>query len=257
MVDAVQIAPADVLANVRVVLVNTSHPGNIGAAARAMKNMGIKHLMLVDPRDYPADKATWRAASAADVLESAVVVNTLAEAVADCGLVLGASARSRTIPWTVYSAREAASKAINTAVNNKVALVFGREDRGLTNEELQQCQIHLNIPTSDEYSSLNLAMAVQVACYEMRMASMDAFVGDQPAPEWDIDYASSEDNERLYQHLEKTMTKAGFYNPEIPKQLPARMRRWLGRSRMDQMEVNIMRGFLAAVERKIDKNLPE
>jgi tRNA (cytidine32/uridine32-2'-O)-methyltransferase len=216
-----------------------------------MKNMGIKNLVLVDPRDYPADKASWRAASAGDVLDNAIVVETLAEAVADCGLVLGASARSRTIPWTVYSAREAAAKAINTAVNNKVALVFGREDRGLTNEELQQCQIHLNIPTSDEYSSLNLAMAVQVACYEMRMVSIDVFAGGQPEPEWDIDYASSEDNERLYQHLEKTMTLAGFYNPEIPKQLPARMRRWLGRSRMDQMEVNIMRGFLAAVERKI------
>ncbi|MEH6550963.1 MAG: tRNA (cytosine(32)/uridine(32)-2'-O)-methyltransferase TrmJ [Pseudomonadales bacterium] len=238
------------LANIRVVLVNTDHPGNIGGAARALKNMGLTEFYLVDPKEYPSERARWRAAGAQDVLDGAIVVPELKDAIADCGLVFGTSARQRTIPWTVLDVREAALKAVESSVNNKVALVFGREDRGLTNEELQQCQIHLSIPSDEEYGVLNVAAAVQVVCYELRMAAL-AEIEQESKEQWDIEYATAEDVERLYQHMEKVMTEVGFYDPNIPKQLSTRVRRLLGRSRMDRMEVNILRGFMAAVERKM------
>lgn len=237
------------LDNIRIVLVHTSHPGNIGGVARAMKNMGLSELYLVNPKEYPAERARWRAANASDTLDAAVVVGSLDEAIGDCGLVIGTSARDRTIPWTVCDPREAGVASVKASASNKVALVFGREDRGLTNEELQRCQMHLHIPANPDYSSLNLAAAVQVACYEVRQAWLASQAPEAEDESWDIAYASADDVQRLYQHLEQVMTEVGFFNPEIPKQLPARMKRFLARSRLDQMEVNILRGFLAAVQR--------
>lgn len=236
------------LDNIRIVLVNTTHPGNIGAAARAMKNMGLRELYLVAPKHYPCDDATWRAANAVDVLERAVVVDSFDAAIADCGLVIGSSARERTIPWPLLGAREACAQAYRETARHKVALVFGREDRGLTNDELQKCQLHINIPSNPEYSSLNVAMAVQVIAYELRMA---ALAGEQPLDimaDWDMPFASGEDVERLFVHLEQALSEMGFLKAEAPKQTTARLRRMFQRTRLDAMEVQMLRGILTSAQ---------
>ncbi len=227
----------------------TTHPGNIGAAARAMKNMGLSRLVLVAPRDFPNEKAVWRSASASDVVESAVVADSVADAIADCQLVIGTSARDRRIPWPMLEPRECGEKVFSEATaGNAVAILFGREARGLKNEELQQCHYHVNIPTAEAYSSLNLAMAVQVIAYEILQAAR----GDAPleAP-WDMEFASAESVEHLIDHLEQTLIEVGFHDPDNPRQLMTRLRRLLTRVRLDAMEVNILRGFLSAIEKKI------
>jgi tRNA (cytidine32/uridine32-2'-O)-methyltransferase len=165
---------------IRIVLVNTSHPGNIGGAARAMKNMGLAELYLVEPREYPAPRAVWRAAGASDVLANAKIVGSVDEAIKDCGLVIGTSARERRIPWPLINPRECGEKIWQEAKSHQVALLFGREDRGLTNSELQKCHYHMHIPSNPDYSSLNLAASVQVLCYEIRMASLACENGDLP-----------------------------------------------------------------------------
>jgi tRNA (cytidine32/uridine32-2'-O)-methyltransferase len=230
---------------VKVVLVETSHPGNIGAAARAMKNMGLSRLVLVSPEDFPNEKAVFRAASAADLLASVEVYETLDDAIADCSLVVGTSARERRIPWPVVDPRQAAQE-IGKVVNQKqgVAILFGRESKGLKNEELHQCHLHLNIPTSEVYSSLNLAMAVQVVAYELRLLNHDAI---EPTEVWDQPLATSEELNHLFDHLETTLTEVKFHDPDNPRQLMTRLRRLFLRARPDQMEVNILRGFLKAV----------
>jgi tRNA (cytidine32/uridine32-2'-O)-methyltransferase len=239
-----------VLDRIRVVLVNTSHPGNIGAAARAMKIMGLSRLYLVAPRtEFPHDKSTWRAVGAADLLEAAVVVDDLDAALAGCGLVVGASARERRIPWPVEDARVAANKMVEAAAaNNQVAVVFGREDRGLSNEELHKCQFHLHIPTSEDYSALNLAAAVQVVAYELQMVWRER-AGEGPRDLWDVTYATADDLERLLAHFEQVMTALKFYDPANPKQLLTRLRRLFMRARLDKMEINILRGFLGSAEK--------
>lgn len=241
------------LDNLRIVLVNTTHPGNIGATARAMKNMGLAELYLVAPKEYPCDEAMFRAVSAVDVLAGAVVVDTLDQAIADCALVIGSSARERAIPWPLLDAREACAQAYHEAQTQKVALVFGREDRGLTNEELQKCQLHIHIPSNPEYSSLNVAMAVQVIAYELRMAHLATQRGDDIASEgamtdWDLPYANGEDIERFFTHLEQTLAEMGFLKTEAPKQTSARLRRLFQRTRLDTMEVNILRGILTSAQ---------
>jgi tRNA (cytidine32/uridine32-2'-O)-methyltransferase len=213
--------------NLSIVLVETSHPGNVGAAARAMKNMGVTELTLVKPKEFPSEKAKARAVSAADVLENARVVNSVEEAIADCQLVIGTSARDRRIPWLMLDPKGCGAKVV------------------ATNEELQQCHFHVNIPTGEAYSSLNLSMAVQVICYELLQAKQVP-VTDQ---RWDIDYANAGDMEHMYKHLEETMIQVGFHDPETPRQLLSRVRRLFNRIRPDQMEINILRGFLTAVNR--------
>ncbi|AKH70263.1 RNA methyltransferase, TrmH family, group 1 [Spongiibacter sp. IMCC21906] len=239
------------LDSIRIVLVNTSHPGNIGAVARAMKNMGISDLALVEPRKFPHDEATWRAASANDILEAAQIFATLEEAIADCGLVVGTSARGRTIPWPLLDPRHCAEQAYAETRRHKVALVFGREDRGLTNEELQQCNLHVNIPANEEYSSLNLGMAVQVLCYELRMAHLSGDLSADPLAEWDLPPATPEALARYFDHLEETLLEMGFLNPKAPKQLMTRLRRLYTRARPDEMEVNILRGILTSTQYQI------
>ncbi len=236
------------LDNIRIVLVNTSHPGNIGAVARAMKNMGLSKLVLVEPKKFPHDEATWRASSANDVLESAQVCASLEEAVAECGLVIGTSARGRTIPWPLLDPRHCAQRAYAEASKHEVAFVFGREDRGLTNEELQLCNLHLNIPADEEYSSLNLAMAVQVVSYELRMTHLSDDLTDDALAEWDQPPATIEQLQRYFEHLEETLLEMGFLNPRAPKQLMTRMRRLYSRARPDDMEINILRGILTSTQ---------
>ncbi len=233
------------LKNVRVILVNTSHPGNIGSAARAMKTMGLSDLCLVSPQLFPHNKADEMATGAVDILKNAIVVNSLDEALADCGLVVGTSARSRTIPWPMLTPREFAAKAVVEAAHTKVAIMFGREQSGLTNEELHRCHFHIQIPSHAEYSSLNLAAAVQVIAYELWVASLTDAVPEQ----WDYQYATAKDMEGFYQHLESVLIKTAFLNPKVPRQLMTRLRRLFSRARPDVMEVNILRGILGAVEK--------
>lgn len=234
-------------ASVRVVLVNTSHPGNIGAAARAMKNMGLERLYLVAPQEFPAPRALWRAAGAVDVLERAVVVGSLADAVADCGLVVGTSARERRIPWPLLDPRECGQRVWQESAHHEVALVFGREDRGLTNDELAQCNYHVHIPANPDYSSLNLAAAVQVLSYELRMAALAA-TGAARSPDWDVPPAPAADLELYFRHLERVLVEIGFHDPANPRQTMVRLRRLLARIRPDAMELSILRGVLTGVQ---------
>ena len=236
--------------NIRIVLVNTTHPGNIGGAARAMKNMGLRRLALVAPRKFPHEEADWRAAGAGDVLQSAVLFETLEEAIADCQLVVGTSARGRRIPWPVLDPRHCATRVLGAARDNEqVALVFGREDRGLTNEELQSCHLHLHVPSHEDYPSLNLAMAVQVVAYELRMQALEGVLPADPCHEWDAPFSTVENMERFYRHLEETLVQIGFLDPAAPRQLMARLRRLYGRVRLDEMELNILRGILTETQR--------
>lgn len=238
-------------AKIRIVLVNTSHPGNIGGAARAMKNMGLAELYLVEPREYPAPRAVWRAAGARDVLANAKIVGSVDEAIKDCGLVIGTSARERRIPWPLINPRECGDKIWQEAKSHQVALLFGREDRGLTNSELQKCHYHVHIPSNPDYSSLNLATAVQVLSYEIRMASLARKDGKLPEMnEWDQPLATADELELFHAHLATTMADLKFYDPDNPKQLLTRMRRLFNRTRMDKMEVSMLRGLLSAAQRK-------
>jgi tRNA (cytidine32/uridine32-2'-O)-methyltransferase len=243
--------------NIRIVLVHTTHPGNIGAVARAMKNMGLSELVLVSPKEFPSERAEWRAVNANELLQQAKVVNTIDKALAGCGLVVGTSARDRRIPWPLFNPRECGARVIAEAATHPVAIVFGREDRGLTNEELHKCHYHVHIPGNDDYPVLNLAMAVQVICYELRMAVLAAD-GQLPTEvlyqqDWDQPPATADEIELFFRHLEQVMTEIGFHEPENPRQTLTRLRRLFNRIRPDRMETNILRGFLTAVEDKTKK----
>lgn len=238
------------LENIRIVLVNTSHTGNIGSAARAMKTMGLSQLVLVDPVSAPDGKSSALAAGAGDVLANAKTVATLAEAVADCGLVIGTSARSRTLSWPMLEPRECGEKLIKEVPKYTVALVFGRENNGLSNDELQQCHFHVCIPANPEYSSLNLAAAVQTLCYEVRMAYLNVSRSKYPDsdPE-DNDYPLSEDLEGFYSHLEQTLIKTNFIIAKHPGMVMTKLRRLYNRARPESAELNILRGILASVDK--------
>jgi len=238
--------------------VHTTHPGNIGAVARAMMNMGLSELVLVAPKEFPSERAEWRAANATELLQQANVVNTLDEALVGCGLVVGTSARDRRIPWPLFNPRECGVRVVAEAVRHPVAIVFGREDRGLTNDELHKCHYHVHIPADEEYPVLNVAMAVQVICYELRMAALST-EGKLPTEifyqqEWDVPPATADDIELFFRHLEQAMTEVGFHEPENPRQTLTRLRRLFNRIRPDKMEVNILRGFLTAVQEKARKS---
>ncbi|MEJ2533094.1 MAG: tRNA (cytosine(32)/uridine(32)-2'-O)-methyltransferase TrmJ [Halioglobus sp.] len=241
------------LDNIRIVLVNTSHPGNIGGVARAMKNMGLSRLYLVEPRQFPDEQATWRAASATDLLEGAVVTETLEQAIADCQFVVGTSARGRRIPWPLLDPRQCAARIGAASAREQVAVLFGREDRGLTNDELKLCNLHLNIPTDEAYSSLNLAMAVQIVCYELRMLQAGPALPTAEDEQWDTPFTTRENMERFYTHLEQTLTDIEFLDPAAPRQLMARLRRLYSRVRLDEMELNILRGILTETQKWVER----
>ena len=231
----------------RIVLVGTTHPGNIGASARAMKNMGLTDLALVAPRRYPDDEATARAAGADDLLASAAVVDSLEDAVRDCVFVAGASARSRAIHWPCLEPRQAAARLRAESANGPVAVVFGPENSGLSNTDLDRCDTLLTIPANPGFRSLNLAMAVQVVAYELRLAGHES-----PAPGFEPDAppATREELEYFYAHLETVLRDIRFLDPDNPRVLMRRLRRLFVRARPDRNEVNILRGILTAVDRK-------
>ena len=250
--------------NVRIVMVETSHPGNIGATARAMKNMTLSDLALVSPQPHPGGegKARARASGATDVLYGAVKYDCLADAIADCDLVIGASARLRSVTWPELNPREMAEKvfAVGSDVANgkpqvfeKTAIVFGREDAGLTNEEMDLCQFLVHIPANSEYSSLNIAAAVQVLCYELYMTAL-LNEGAIAKAENEHPLASSKDTEYFYEHLEQTLVDMNFLNRGNPMQLMRRLRKLFNRCGLDKVEVNILRGILTAVSRGFPKS---
>ena len=248
-VEEKKIKSDNLLNSVKVVLVGTTHPGNIGATARAMKNMGILDLALVEPKEFPSDVATFRSKAAKDILEKASVHRSLAEAVSECELVVGTSARGRTVPWPVLNPREAAEEMHKSSLNGKVAIVFGREDRGLTNEELGLCNFHVHIPSDPEYSSLNLSQAVQILAYEIRLSYLqDRHVNEEY---WDVELANNEQTERLINHMDELMQEVNFYDVENPRKLLVRVRRFFKRSKIDVMEANIFRGLFATIQKKL------
>ena len=233
------------LSPIRFVLFEPSHPGNIGAAARAIKTMGYDELVLVRPeKHHPHAEARARSASARDVLLNARVVDTLEEAVADCGLVAGLSARRRRLNWPEYSPRECAAEAVAVGREKPAAMVFGNEKAGLTNDELNLCNALVYIPANPDYSSLNLAAAVQVVAYECRLA--EGLASDMPPHE--SPPASSSDMELFYEHFEKVIVYSGFLNPKNPRNLMRRVRRLFNRAKLDENELNIMRGVLSSVQ---------
>lgn len=229
---------------IRIVLVGTSHPGNIGSAARAMKTMGLESLYLVAPGRFPADEATAMAAGAVDVLLGARIVPDVRSAVADCGLVVGTTSRARHLPWRVVEPREAALEIAAAAQASEVAVLFGAERAGLENDELQQCHCLLTIPTGPAYTSLNLAMAVQVVTYELCLASRDREAEGGEA----VALASARDMDAFYAHLEQVLEEIHFRDRTGTGQLMARLRRLFNRTVLDQNEANILRGILTSVQ---------
>lgn len=233
---------ADPLERIRLVLVGTTHPGNIGAAARAMKTMGLARLVLVVPRAFPDPEAEARASGAADVLARARVCATLDQALAGTTLAIALSARRRGLSLPEMDVRAAAGLAVDEARKGEVALVFGTESVGLSNDEALRCQRLAWIPTGAAYSSLNLAAAVQVVAYELRMAA----AGAAPRPATAFDGASLEEIEGFFAHLERNLLESGFLDPAQPKRLMERLRRLFGRARLEREEVNILRGILTS-----------
>jgi len=245
---------------VRIVLVETSHPGNIGAAARAMKNMGLSRLVLVRPKVWPAREAISMAASALDVLDHAVVVETMAEAIADCHMVIGTSARLRNMPIPLLDPPASATLVSGVMDQQEVALVFGREISGLSNEELHLCHFHVHIPVDPGYTSLNLAAAVMVLCYELRKSALQCAA--QPLlpvvrEDWDQQPATAGELDRYLDHLEEVLIRLQFHNPDNPRQLMRRLRRLYQRIQPDRMEISILRGILTAVEDALGRQGPQ
>lgn len=240
--------------NIRIVLVEPSHPGNIGGAARAMKNMGITHLVLVAPKRFPSEEAVARASGAGDVLQRARVVGTLEEALEGCTYVCGTTTRDRSIGWPTMDPKQFAQSVVDQYSKSTVAVVFGRESGGLTNSELDRCHVRVAIPANPDYPSLNLVSAVQIVCYEIfystrygSVAEVDNEVamGDEPV--------SAEDMERFYQHLEQVLVEIEFLNPAHPKKLMRRLKRLFNRAEPVANEMNILRGILTAVQSNIQR----
>ena len=244
--------PELLLSRIRVVLCRPSHPGNIGAAARAMKTMGLSNLYLVNPKQFPDPEADVRATGAVDVLQRAKISATLKDALAGSIFTVALSARQRDLGPSIGQPRETVARLLAAAEQGEVALVFGNETVGLTNDEILHCQAAVTIPTNPEFSSLNLGSAVQVLCYECRMA---AFSEKPPATEQGVTPFSSpaathDELEGMLGHLESVMTGTGFFNPEQPGRLMPKLRRMFGRVGLEKDEVNILRGILASTQVK-------
>lgn len=240
------------LENIRVVLVNTSHPGNIGAAARAMKNMGLSRLYLVEPREHPTFESYSRAAGADDVLGKAVITDTLSDALKGCVWVAGTSARERMVQWPMFEPRECASLCHENSIQGDVAIVFGRERTGLTNEELEMCNGLVHIPTNPEYSSLNVAAAVQVLCYEVRLtflSSPDIAAVKSKTQKEDMP-ATTDQLEGMYQHMYQMMEDIQFFGRSNPEVIMRRLKSLFNRAHTTKREVAILRGIFSAAQGK-------
>jgi tRNA (cytidine32/uridine32-2'-O)-methyltransferase len=231
--------------NINIVLVGTTHPGNIGAAARAMKNMGLSQMRLVQPKTFPHAKAIARASGANAVLENAQVFDTFEESLKDCQVIFGTSARLRSLSWPTFTPKECAEHVL--AHSGQIAIVFGREHSGLTNEELEQCHYLVQIPTNPQFSSLNIAAAVQVITYELRVNSMAEVNHKLPSP------VSSEVMNNFYQHLEQTLIDIKYLDPDNPRLLMRRLHRLFNRTQLMESEINILRGILTAAQRGVKK----
>ena len=240
------------LENIRIVLVNTSHPGNIGAAARAMKNMGLSRLYLVDPKQHPTFESYSRAAGADDVLGNAVITASLADALSGCVWVAGTSARERAVQWPLYDPRECAGLCLDQAVQGDIAIVFGRERTGLTNEELEMCNGLVHIPTNPEYNSLNVAAAVQVLCYEMRMVflSNTGVAVEKTRTQKEDMPATSDQLEGMYQHMYQMMEDVKFFGKTNPEVIMRRLKSLYNRAQTTKREVAILRGIFSAAQGK-------
>jgi len=240
--------PELLLSRIRVVLCRPSHPGNIGAAARAMKTMGLADLRLVAPRTFPDPEADARATGAVDLLERAKIHDSLPDALAGTVLAIALSARRRDLGPPPGAPREMVARLLTEAEQGDVALVFGNETVGLTNEEIQRCHAAVTIPTNPEFSSLNLGAAVQVLCYEIRMAAYAGLppVADPLVTPFTSPLATHDELEGLFAHFEAVMTETGFLNPAQPGRLMPKLRRLFGRTRLEKDEINILRGILAA-----------
>ena len=249
------------LSHVRIVMVNTTLPANIGSALRAMKTMGLSKLVLVAPKTYPHPDINALAAGAEDLIDQIEIVARLEDAIQDCQLVFGTSARSRTIPWPLLDARPAAEKSLHAVVKQQqeIAIVFGREDRGLTNEELAMANYHVTIPVNDDYGVLNVAQAIQVICYEMRMAALQLIeqpqdtqatmqVTESQSMQWDEPLVTHDQMQQFYPHLEKMLAEIEFMDPKNPRLLPLRLRRLFGRIQLDTMEYHLLRGIFTRVQ---------
>ncbi len=240
------------LERVKVVLVGTTHSGNIGSAARAMKVMGLSQMVLVDPQCQVDAQAIALAAGASEIALNAQIYPTLEAAVADCGLVVGTSARSRTLEWPMLEPREGGEKLIREANQHSVAMVFGRERTGLTNDELQLCHYHVCVPANPEYSSLNLAMAVQLLSYEGRMAYL-ALQQSSQSSTLQEEYPRHQELERFYAHLEQVIMQTEFISAQQPGQVMNKLRRMFTRARPEAQEINILRGILTSVQKSISR----
>jgi len=231
--------------DIEFILVEPSHSGNIGACARAIKNMGFEKLAIVKPRKTITEEAFHRAKSAKDILENAVIYDSFDQAIEEKNLILATSARERTIPWPTFYIDEISEeiKSELKSEKTKSAIIFGREDNGLSNEELQKCHIHLVIPTSDEYSSLNLSHALQLVAFEIRKIYLDNNVSISE----EKDFVSNLENEKLLEHLMEVLKKIDFYDPKSSKQVKARIERLIKKIRLDKMEMGILRGFLSKI----------
>jgi tRNA/rRNA methyltransferase len=235
---------ANLLRNIRVVLSHTSHPGNIGAAARAMKTMGLTELWLVNPKQFPDPQAQAMASGAADVLAGARVCEDLDQALAGTVLAVATTSRNRDLLSRLLTPREAAAQIAAQAAHCSVALVFGSESFGLSIRDVSRCQIVVNIPANPEYASLNLAAAVQVMAYEIRLAAAQ-FSGPLARPEFEP--ATLDEVERFFIHLEETLIRVGFLDPKNPKRLMLRLRRLFSRTRLEKEELAILRGILSSI----------
>lgn len=239
------------LKKIRIVLVNTSHPGNIGAAARAMKNMGLSRLYLVQPKQHPTLEAYRRSAGANDVLDRAVVVEDLSQAVSGCLWVAGTSARLRTVQWPILQPRECVQQAAGYLEQGEIAIVFGRENSGLTNGEMEKCNVLLHIPTNAEYSSLNLAAAVQVVCYEFRLALMSDIEKITKSKKHREDAMASADQlDGMYQHLQDSLDSLEFFGSNNPDIVMRRLKSLFNRANTTQREASIIRGICSAIQGK-------
>ncbi|MGK0270832.1 MAG: TrmH family RNA methyltransferase [Cocleimonas sp.] len=257
----------DTLNGIRIVMVQTSHTGNIGAAARAMKVMGLSELYLVNPKSAPDEQSVAMSSNATDILDNAIIVETLSEAITGCKLVVGTSARhERTLSWDIQDSRscgELIAKHSSSKAEAKVAVLFGRESSGLTNEELSVCQHLVHIPTNPDYSSLNIASAVQILSYECRLAAINlhAAVDTNDSDSTDSqkkeqnkdsndDWVTADDLESYFEHLKQVMIDVDFLDPENPRYLIPRLRRLYSRSGITRSEMNILRGMLASIQKK-------
>jgi len=234
--------------NIKIILVETSHPGNIGATARAMKTMGLKQLTLVNPQArFPDAEATARAAGADDILVNAQVVDSLDKALADCAVIIGTSARLRRLSVELLNPQQCAQLVTSIPTANQIAIVFGRENSGLNNDELNRCHYHIHIPTNPEFSSLNLAAAVQIVAYELRMAYLAQL--DTKTPMSSEPLATDHEVQLFYDRLEKTLIKIDFLDPEVPRKLMHRFKRMYNRIRLEKTELDLLMGMLKNINK--------